>query len=474
MIFTSFEFVLFFLVVVLVRHWLTSFETEKWFLLVVSYLFYMSWSLPCLGLILFTSLVDYFVGLRLGRVEDRAGRKSLLLLSLVLNLGVLGYFKYTNFFLDNAGSLLSLLGFKIQIPHYDILLPAGISFFTFQSMSYTIDVYRRHMQPCQNCRDFVMFVAFFPQLLAGPIVRAADFLPQLLRRVRGTAADVEAGLALFALGVVKKIVISDQIAPHVEMIFASPGQFDALTLLQGALGYTVQIYCDFSGYSDMAIGCARIMGYRFLDNFQMPYSAANITEFWRRWHISLSTWLRDYLYIPLGGNRRGPGRTYVNLMLTMLLGGLWHGASWNFVIWGGGHGLALAVHKLWLGSAGPAVEKLGTLPRFVWNCFSHVLTLAVVVVGWIFFRAHTLGDAISMINRIATWDSSGTRVLSHHILAASIAVALTHLLVSKNRNWAEEMPGRSLPIRVLAYSALLILIVCLGATDAAPFIYFQF
>jgi len=474
MIFTSFEFLLFFAAVVLVRHWLTSFEKEKWFLLLASYLFYMSWSVPCLSLIMFTSMVDYFIGLRLGKVEDHARRKSLLVLSLILNLGVLGYFKYANFFLDNTVSILSLIGFKSQIPHYDILLPVGISFFTFQSMSYTIDVYRRHLQPCQNCRDFLLFVAFFPQLVAGPIVRAADFLPQLLQRVRATAADVEAGLALFALGVVKKIVISDQIAPHVEMIFASPGRFDALTLLQGALGYAVQIYCDFSGYSDMAIGCARMMGYRFLDNFQMPYSAANITEFWRRWHISLSTWLRDYLYIPLGGNRRGSGRTYVNLMLTMLLGGLWHGASWNFVIWGGGHGLALAVHKLWLGSAGSAVEYLGVLPRFVWKIVSHFLTLTVVVVGWIFFRAHSLGDAIGMISRIMTWETSGTRVLSHHIVAALLAVAFTHLIVAKDSNWAEEMPGRGVPIRVLAYSALLILIVCLGATDAAPFIYFQF
>jgi alginate O-acetyltransferase complex protein AlgI len=474
MIFTSFEFALFFAAVVLLRHWLTNFEVEKWFLLVASYLFYMSWSLPCLGLILFTSLVDYFIGLRLGKVEDPAGRKSLLVFSLILNLGVLGYFKYTNFFLDNTGSVLSLLGFKIQIPHYDILLPAGISFFTFQSMSYTIDVYRRHLQPCQSCRDFLLFVAFFPQLVAGPIVRAADFLPQLLKRVRGTAVDVEAGLALFALGVVKKIVVSDQIAPHVEMIFANPGQFDAVTLLQGALGYTVQIYCDFSGYSDMAIGCARMMGYRFLDNFQMPYSAANITEFWRRWHISLSTWLRDYLYIPLGGNRHGARRTYVNLMLTMLLGGLWHGASWNFVVWGGGHGVALAVHKFWAVTVGPKIRRQGTLVKFVWDAISRALTLAFVVVGWILFRAHSFGDATGMIKRIMTWDISGARVFSHHIVAALIAVALTHLLVQKNRNWAEEMPGRSVPVRILAYSALLILIVCLGATDAAPFIYFQF
>jgi alginate O-acetyltransferase complex protein AlgI len=285
---------------------------------------------------------------------------------------------------------------------------------------------------------------------------------------------MEAGLALFGLGAVKKVVISDQIAPHVDLIFSSPAQYDALTLLQGAMGYAVQIYCDFSGYSDMAIGCARMMGFRFLDNFQMPYSATTITEFWRRWHISLSTWLRDYLYIPLGGNRRGPVRTYVNLLLTMLLGGLWHGASWNFVIWGGLHGAALAAHKLWLAVTRSATEQLGGVQKQLWEMASHAGTLAVVLVGWIFFRAQTLGDACRMLGRIVSWETAGVRVVSPQIVAALAAVLLVHLLVSKQRNWAEEIPQRHPVTRVLAYSALLILIVCLGATDAAPFIYFQF
>ncbi len=474
MIFTSFEFVLFFLIVLLVRPWLRSFEKEKWFLLGASYLFYMSWSVPCLGLILFTSLVDYWVGRRLGRLEGEGQRKLLLVISLVLNLGVLGFFKYTNFFLHNVSAAASLLGGKIALPHLDILLPVGVSFFTFQSMSYTIDVYRRQLQPCQNCRDFLLFVAFFPQLVAGPIVRAADFLPQLMRRVRGTAEDVEAGLALFALGAVKKIVVSDQIAPHVEMIFASPSQFDALTLLQGALGYALQIYCDFSGYSDMAIGCARIMGFRFLDNFRMPYGALTITEFWRRWHISLSTWLRDYLYFPLGGNRRGHARTYLNLMLTMLLGGLWHGASWNFVLWGGLHGVALATHKYWMAVTGSATERLRGVPKLGWNLCSFGLTLGVVLLGWILFRARNLVDACQMVSRILTWETTGARVLSPQILAALFAVSLVHLLVSKQNNWSEELLQRHVLVRVLAYSALVLLIVCLGATDASPFIYFQF
>ena len=362
MIFTSFEYVLFFSVVLLVRHYLRNFSVEKWFLLVASYVFYMSWSIPCGFLILFTSLVDYFVGVGLGNIENQLKRKALLVVSVVANLGVLVYFKYTNFLLDNVWWGLSSLGAHPNRWHYDIILPAGISFFTFQSMTYTIETYRRKIKPCHSPRDFLLFVAFFPQLLAGPINRAVDLLPQFARRIRATAFDFEVGLSQFALGAVKKLVISDQIAPNVDLIFRSPGNFDGFTLLQGALGYALQIYCDFSGYSDMAIGSARMMGFRFMENFQMPYSSVTITEFWRRWHISLSTWLRDYLYIPLGGNRKGTPRMYINIMLTMLIGGLWHGASWNFVFWGGLHGVSLAIHKAWM--AWNPLAALNTHPGF--------------------------------------------------------------------------------------------------------------
>ena len=282
MIFTSFEFLLFFAAVLLIRSRISKFTAEKWFLLISSYVFYMSWSIPCGALILFTSLVDYGIGRQLGRIEQNYRRRALLVLSLVLNLGLLGFFKYTNFLLENVSWGLSALEVHVSPAHYDILLPVGISFFTFQSMSYTIDVYRRQLQPCGSVRDFLLFVAFFPQLVAGPIVRAAHFLPQLFQRVRGSVEDIETGLALFALGAVKKVVISDHLSGHVDMIFSAPQQFDALTLLQGVLGYAVQIYCDFSGYTDMALGCARIMGFRFVENFQMPYSSVNITEFWHR------------------------------------------------------------------------------------------------------------------------------------------------------------------------------------------------
>ena|SRR2546426_4930203 len=474
MIFTSFEYALFFAVVVLSRSCLRSFAVEKWFLLVASYAFYMSWSISCGFLILLTSLVDYSVGMGLGRIEDQRRRKLLLVVSIVANLAVLGFFKYTNFVLDNVWWGINSLGLHLNRWHYDIILPAGISFFTFQSMTYTIETYRRNIRPCHSPRDFLLFVAFFPQLLAGPINRAVDLLPQFSQRLRATALDFETGLAQFALGAVKKLVISDQIAPHVDLIFASPDNYDGFTLLQGVVGYAIQIYCDFSGYSDMAIGSARMMGFRFMENFQMPYSAVSITEFWRRWHISLSTWLRDYLYIPLGGNRNGTTRTYVNLMLTMLLGGLWHGASWNFVFWGGLHGVSLGIHRAW--TAWDPLASLMARPAFrlVWSLFSRLLTLGVVLLGWIFFRAESWAAASQYMRRLVTWSPEGTHLVSPYILPAGAAVVLVHILVQKDRQWTQELPDRALSFRILVYSCLTLLLACFAATASAPFIYFQF
>jgi len=474
MIFTSLEFVLFFVAVLLVRSCIRNFTVEKWFLLVASYAFYMSWNIPCALLIIFTSLVDYSVGVGLGRIEDEQKRKLLLVVSIVANLGVLGYFKYTNFLLDNIWWGLTSLGFHVTPWYYNIILPVGISFFTFQSMTYTIETYRRNIQPCHSLRDFMLFVAFFPQLLAGPINRAVDLLPQFKQRIRVTALDFEAGLAQFGVGAVKKLVISDRIAPHVDLIFGAPGNYDGFTLLQGLLGYAIQIYCDFSGYSDMAIGSARMMGFRFMENFQMPYSAVSITEFWRRWHISLSTWFRDYLYASLGGNRKGSARTYLNLVLTMLLCGLWHGASWNFVFWGGLHGISLAIHRAWM--AWDPLISLNNRPGFqlLWTLFSRFLTLGVVLVGWLFFRAQSWTSAVEYLSRLMVWSHDGTRFVSPFILSALVAILLTHLVLHKDRNWAQEILQRSVPVRIMNYTALVLMITGLGAMDAAPFIYFQF
>jgi alginate O-acetyltransferase complex protein AlgI len=474
MIFTSFEYIAFFAVVLALRAATRDFRKEKTLLLAASYLFYMSWSIPCALLIAGTSVVDYLVGLGLGRIEEPRRRKGLLVVSIAANLGVLAFFKYTNFLADNASGLLALLGIKAPHWHYDILLPAGISFFTFQSMTYTIETYRRNLAPCHSPRDFLLFVAFFPQLLAGPINRAKDLLPQFASRVRASALDFEQGLAQFGLGAVKKLAISDQLAPTVDLVFASPASYDGLTLLLGAVGYAIQIYCDFSGYSDMAIGSARMMGFRFMENFKMPYSSLSITEFWQRWHISLSTWFRDYLYIPLGGNRRGHSRTYLNLLLTMLLCGLWHGASWNFVFWGGLHGVGLTVHRAWkawkplpLPSNQPALA----IPLAL---LSRSLTLGLVLVGWVFFRAASWDSACVFLRRMFTQAGDGVRVVPPQLLPILLAIILVHLLIGKDRNWAVEIPERPILVRVMGYSVLALALVCFGATDSAPFIYFQF
>ena len=478
MVFTSFEFVLFFLAVVLAQSCLRNFVAEKWLLLGASVFFYLSWSIPFIAVILFTCAVDYHVGRKLGSTDNPVQRKRLLVISLLTNLGVLGFFKYGNFILENVFLGMNALGFHPNRFYYDGALPPGISYFTFASMSYVIDVYYERLAPCGKARDYTLFITFFPKLLAGPIVRAVNFLPELQRRVRASVADIEVGLAYILMGAVKKLVISDQIAGHVNLIFAAPGQYDGFTLLQGMLGYGVQIYCDFSGYSDMAIGCARIMGFRFPDNFQMPYSATTITEFWRRWHITLSTWLRDYIFLPLElatrANRNAAVRTSINLIATMLLCGLWHGAGWNFVLWGGIHGGALAIHKTWTTYDPLATLKDRPAFQFLWTLLSRLLTLGVIMIGWVFFRAESVMDAGHYVSRMFSWSDDGMRLVSPYILPAIAAVLATHLLIDKNRNWAEELQERSVATRVVSYSSLLALVVFLGATDTVPFIYFQF
>jgi alginate O-acetyltransferase complex protein AlgI len=314
--------------------------------------------------------------------------------------------------------------------------------------------------------------------LSGPIVRARELLPQFNDRRRATAEDFEVGLAYFMIGAVKKLVIADQVAPHVNLIFSAPAQYDALTLLLGVLGYTVQIYCDFSGYTDMAIGCGRMLGFRFPENFKMPYSAANITEFWRRWHITLSQWFRDYLFLPLEiATRSNPSpmlRVSLNMMATMLLCGLWHGPSWPFVIWGGIHGAGLTIHRLWTTWNPLSSLKDSRGFQFVWTGVSHGLTLGLVVLSMIFFRSQTVSGAAVYFHRLFVWSPDGVRLISPYILAAVAGVFLVHLLVNKDRNFAEELPRMSLVPRIIGYASLLWLLVVLGATDASPFIYFQF
>ena len=355
MLFNSLEFWIFFSLVLLFSRLLPR-RPRNLFLLGASYLFYMWWDARFIVLIVASTLVDFLVGRSLHNARGRS-RWWLLIASLAANLGLLGFFKYYNFL---AGSLAGLLGISARTLHLDIILPVGISFYTFQSMSYTIDIYRGKLEPVKRLTDFALYVAFFPQLVAGPIVRAREFFPQLFQWRPPSHERTEKGISLILVGLVKKMVLADNFARISDLYFgdvaAHPGAWAAWS---ATFAFAMQIFFDFSGYTDIARGCGRLLGYEFPVNFRRPYLAGSITEFWRRWHISLSSWLRDYLYIPLGGNRRGSWTTYENLMVTMLLGGLWHGASWNFVLWGGYHGLLLAGERSFPGPVDSRVVALG-------------------------------------------------------------------------------------------------------------------
>jgi len=349
------------------------------------------------GLVILSAIVDFNLSRWIYNAQKRSLQVFLLVFSIIINIGLLFYFKYTDFFI---GIINDISAGHIRPLH--LLLPIGISFYTFENLSYTIDVYRREIKPVDNFMDYLFFLSFFPKLMMGPIVRAADFIPQISQPYRLESEDIGKGMYLIISGLFKKVVVSDFIYLNfVQYIFDDPSRHTGLECLLGVYGYALVIYCDFSGYSDMAIGIARWTGFKIPPNFETPYQSANITEFWRRWHISLSSWLRDYLYIPLGGNRKGKFRQYVNLALTMLIGGFWHGASWNFIFWGGLHGLALAVDKVritWLKRSGIEFKGFG---KYAFKVLGILLTFHFVCFCWIFFKAATFQDAWALLHQIA-------------------------------------------------------------------------
>jgi alginate O-acetyltransferase complex protein AlgI len=466
MIFTEWRFFPFFVLVFLV-HW--ALPRERWrrvWLLVASYAFYGAWDWRFLGLIWLSTVMDYLFAWKLARVERR--RRVWMWASVVLNLGILGAFKYCNFFVDSGALFLRFLGIDLHPTLLAIVLPAGISFYTFQSMSYTLDVYRRELAPARNLLDFAFFVAFFPQLVAGPIMRAADFLPQLEQERDLSRVDFRACLVLFLAGFAKKACVSDNLAPLVEHYFAAPELFGSASAWLATLSYATQIYCDFSGYSDMAIACAGLLGYRLCLNFDFPYFAQSITEFWRRWHMSLSSWLRDYLYIPLGGSRGSRAFVFRNLMLTMLLGGLWHGAAWNFVAWGALHGLALCVHRVWT-----ARVPGRSVPRRALAALGLPLTFVFVCLCWIFFRAEDLATAWGVTRVLLFLGPGGPQQLELLVFLPLAALALAHLVVWRRwlAGWWTRPPAWGFAV---AYGVLVGLCLPFVSIDFTPFIYFQF
>ena len=439
------------------------------YVVIFSLFFYYKSSGLFFLLLVVTSLVDYNMARIIIREPRESFRKMYLYISIILNLGMLAYFKYTNFLIDNYNGL-----FEGNVSFYDIILPVGISFYTFQSMSYIIDIYRKDIEPAKNFIDYVFFVSFFPQLVAGPIVRAVDFLPQIYKRINLTRDDVNTALFLIIGGLIKKTVISDYISLNfVDRVFDAPNLYSPFENLMATYGYTLQIYCDFSGYSDMAIGIALLMGFTLPPNFRTPYKSASITEFWRRWHISLSTWLRDYLYISLGGNRKGAIRTYINLFITMLLGGLWHGASWKFVVWGTLHGLALVVERFF--------KNIIRLPdnKLIW-VLKVAVTFHFVVFCWIFFRARDFATAFDVIRNVLALEVNFEQWLTvisgyRNVFILMLIGYLWHFLPS---GWIARLKGAfsSLPLPGKAFVLALTYWLLYATVSAGPqpFIYFQF
>ncbi len=470
MVFNSLVFLVFF-VVVYSLYRLLPHRGQNILLLVASYFFYGWWDWRFLSLIFVSTLIDYWAGLAIERAGDSAARRKFpLWISLVTNLGILGFFKYFNFFADNLGVLLQGLGISAAARHLDIILPVGISFYTFQTMSYTLDIYRRQMRATRSFLDFATFVAFFPQLVAGPIERASRLLPQIEAPRILTRAGLESGLWLAAWGLFKKCVVADNLAVLVDSAFGAPATTGPIALL-ALYAFAFQIYCDFSGYSDIARGLARLMGIELMVNFDNPYFALNPKDFWARWHISLSSWLRDYLYIPLGGNRKGRRRTYINLALTMLLGGLWHGAAWTFVAWGAFHGLLLVIYHGWTEIR--AARDAAASGRFVW--LRRVWMFHLVCLGWLFFRAETLGQVGDMLRAMCSrfaWNIEAANMLAALVILCLPLWLVQGLQVKTGRLAA---PAELSPVPRAALAAVMVLMfLALGNTGGGAFIYFQF
>ena len=471
MVFNSLTFVAFFACVLGLHSLPLPWTTRKVNLLVASYLFYSAWNPPFVILLWISTVVDWYAAQALVKSERQAARRAWMLLSVIVNLGMLSYFKYGKFALANFAALMSAFGVHYTPPALEIVLPVGISFYTFATLSYTLDVYLRRAQPASNFLDYALFVTFFPHLVAGPIMRPTELVPQLAEPRRATPSQLRFGLALMTIGLFQKIVLADTfLGGAADKLFGNdkaPGLLDAWT---GTLAFSGQIFCDFAGYSTTAIGAAMCLGFAMPDNFRFPYAAIGFSDFWRRWHITLSSWLRDYVYIPLGGNRRGPARTYLALMSTMLIGGLWHGASWTFVVWGGLHGLYLAVERMLRG------RFRGYEPSPVALLGFGVLTYALVNLTWVFFRASTFSRAWVVLQGMVGMNGEAKALLPWGVIILTGVivggVVLAHALM--RRRTLESVIARTpAPVLAVVWGVMAFLIIAAQGRGNA-FIYFQF
>ena len=441
------------------------------FLLIASYFFYGYWDWKFCLLLATSTIVDYFLGIQIEKNKTQLKKKALLIVSLATNLGILGFFKYFNFFIDSFSEMVGQFGYSPDYLHLNIILPVGISFYTFQTLSYSIDIYRGSLKPTRNFIDFALFVAFFPQLVAGPIEKARDLLPQISSKRIPTKKQLSEGVILIVTGLFRKVMIGDVSGRYVDNILNDMSYYHSSELLFAMFLFSIQIYCDFSGYSKMARGCAKLLGFELSINFEQPYLSNNITDFWRRWHISLSSWLKEYLYFSLGGNRKGPIRTKFNLFTTMLLGGLWHGAGMNFIIWGGLHGIYLSVHKWYMGNLN-ASKLPNTIPIKILKV---IITLFFVQFAWVFFRLSSMDEIFFFFQKIIYWESSDlTPKLLSIYLTFSIMVLTLDILEFKLKNHTFLILANPL----LRYGILIILftvsLLYIYQVEALPFIYFQF
>lgn len=489
MLFNSLDFAVFF-PIVFVLYWLVS-NNLRWrniLILASSYVFYGWWDWRFLFLIAISSIVDFYVGQKLYKENTVKNRKRLLFISLIINLGLLGYFKYTNFFIDTFVDSFRLFGKELEITSISIILPVGISFYTFQTLSYTIDIYRKQLKPTKDWLSFFAFVAFFPQLVAGPIERASHLLPQFYKTYKFKYNQVKSGLLLIAFGLFKKMVIADRAALYVNEVYNNPGSYEGMETIIATVLFAFQIYCDFSGYSDIAIGAARTMGFDLMKNFDSPYLSKSITEFWRRWHISLSTWFRDYVYIPLGGSRNGKYRTYYNLFIVFFVSGLWHGAAMTFVMWGVIHGVIIVVEK----AISKRKEKVFSFLKIDKSTLSNklvfiMITFTIVCFAWVFFRANSFADSRIIIESFFTnnfYELFGEKLYliglkenEFTLLVLSI-LSLTFIeSFHKKRSILSILNKQPIFFRWCVYLCIAVFITIFGVYGseiASEFIYFQF
>ncbi|MFL6352151.1 MAG: MBOAT family O-acyltransferase [Bryobacteraceae bacterium] len=459
---------LIFLTVVVISYWRLGWRKQNLFLLAASYFFYGWWDWRFLGVMLTSTFVDYNFALKIADNPNRRFRRTLLIASLVMNFGFLGFFKYCNFFVDSFTHVIAFIGLHHISPFFlKIILPPGISFYTFQEVAYIVDVYKGKQQPSRSLVDYALFISLFPHLIAGPIQRPSHLLPQVERPREFDSRKFFNGLMLILSGLFRKCVIADNCALLANAAFAGQLGKNCVSLLIGVYAFAWQIYGDFSGYSDIARGSAQVLGFHFIVNFRQPYFASSLQDFWRRWHISLSNWLRDYLYIPLGGNRRGEFRTYINLLITMLLGGLWHGANWTFVVWGGVHGVWLAIERFVA-----AIFKQRDKLAFGWT--SRVLALGVVGLAWVFFRASSLSQAFTMLSGVTTfsWRAEYAAALTYLAAVSLVALAMDwRLEYAKEEYVFESAHPRTAVAAALGMCTVMTLF---GAMESSAFIYFQF